>query len=153
MGTLLGLMLYGLLHPGGAIAAASRLVFAPLCHQLPERSFVFEGAAMCVCHRCFGIYLGLFVGGLLALAGVRADLGRRGPWLWTSVPMAAHVLILNLWPPADLWPLRVATGLLFGAWGGLAISLALGHVLGPPRVDSTTFGATRAALHLREEHT
>ncbi len=153
MGTLLAQMLYGLLHPGSVVAAASRIVFAPFCHQLPERSFQFGGAAMCVCHRCFGIYLGLFVGGLLAFAGVRADLSRRGPWLWASMPMVVHVLVLNLWPPADLWPLRVATGLLFGAWGGLALSVALGHVLGQPHDLPSAPGPTSTSLHLREERT
>ncbi len=146
MGTLLGLMLYGFFHPGSALARATHLAFRPLCHQLPERSFAFGGAPLCVCHRCFGIYLGLFVGGLLALLGARADLGRRGPWLWASAPMVAHVLLLNLWPPADLWPIRVATGLLFGAWGGLALSLALDHV----QASARGLPAARA-LNLREE--
>ena len=32
--------------------------FAALCHQLPERSTLFGGAAMPLCARCAGLYLG-----------------------------------------------------------------------------------------------
>ena len=144
-------MLFGLTHPGGVAARAAHLAFAPFCHQRPERSFVFEGAAMCVCHRCFGIYVGIFLGAVLALLGVRADVGRRALWFGATAPMVAHVALSSLWPPADLWPLRVATGLLFGAWGGLATALALGDVFGS-RAGRAALDTT-SALHLREERT
>jgi uncharacterized membrane protein len=32
--------------------------FAPLCHQLPERSYFIEGYKFAVCSRCTGIYAG-----------------------------------------------------------------------------------------------
>jgi uncharacterized membrane protein len=40
--------------------------FAPLCHQLPERSFSLSGFPFAVCARCFGLYGG-FAAGMLAL--------------------------------------------------------------------------------------
>lgn len=40
--------------------------FAPICHQIPGRSFYCFAAPLAVCHRCFGLYLG-FLGGLLVL--------------------------------------------------------------------------------------
>jgi uncharacterized membrane protein len=32
--------------------------FAPLCHQLPERSYFIDGHKLAVCSRCTGIYAG-----------------------------------------------------------------------------------------------
>ncbi len=40
--------------------------FAPVCHQIAERSFQLAGHPLAVCHRCFGFYTG-FTLGLLAL--------------------------------------------------------------------------------------
>ena len=40
-------------------------LFSAVCHQMPERSFMFEGFPFAVCHRCFGIYLGLAIGSLI----------------------------------------------------------------------------------------
>lgn len=40
--------------------------FRPLCHQLPERSFLWLGYPLAVCHRCTGLYVGFLLGLLLA---------------------------------------------------------------------------------------
>ncbi|MEM9072978.1 MAG: DUF2085 domain-containing protein [Myxococcota bacterium] len=127
-GTLLGLILYGAAHPASAFHDATRLAFRPLCHQLPERSFAIAGTPLCVCHRCFGIYAGLAAGGLLSVLGLRIDPGNRWLWFAAVVPMAVHVLTLNLWAGADLVVLRVGTGLLFGGLGGLALCSAFGAI-------------------------
>src|SRR5947199_190265 len=39
--------------------------FNYICHQLPYRSYFFEGHQLAVCSRCFGVYLGLLVGFLV----------------------------------------------------------------------------------------
>ena len=44
-----------------------RLAFAPICHQLPERSFAPGGAPMAVCARCFGAYAGFLAGAISVL--------------------------------------------------------------------------------------
>ncbi len=36
--------------------------FAPVCHQIAERSFHFLGEPLAVCHRCTGLYVGFGVG-------------------------------------------------------------------------------------------
>jgi len=38
--------------------------FSPVCHQDPGRSFELLGHQLAVCHRCSGIYFGLFLASL-----------------------------------------------------------------------------------------
>ena len=45
---------------GRADALPVYLGFSFFCHQSPERSFALAGLPLAVCHRCSGIYLGLF---------------------------------------------------------------------------------------------
>ena len=40
------------------LAFAIYYAFAPLCHQLPERSYFIDGHKFAVCSRCTGIYAG-----------------------------------------------------------------------------------------------
>lgn len=40
-------------------------IFSPICHQTPSRSFFLFGYPLAVCGRCFGIYVGFFIGVLL----------------------------------------------------------------------------------------
>lgn len=53
--------------------------FAPVCHQIPERSFHCFGFPLAVCHRCTGLYTGFTVGLLVLpyLHRVRAFLLAR----------------------------------------------------------------------------
>lgn len=39
-----------------------RQFFAPICHQMPERSFYLYGEPLAVCARCSGIYIGFWMG-------------------------------------------------------------------------------------------
>jgi uncharacterized membrane protein len=41
------------------------LIYTPLCHQRPERSFCFHGYQVAYCHRCTAMYTSLVVAGLL----------------------------------------------------------------------------------------
>ncbi len=52
-------------HP--AFSMVIYQTFAPLCHQLPERSFALSGFPLAVCARCSGLYAG-FAAGMLALS-------------------------------------------------------------------------------------
>ena len=102
-------------HP--LFAALLYLTFSPICHQLPERSFSYLGYPWAVCHRCSGIYLGLFVMSLV-LPFIRSA-GRcaiiNPAWvILASLPIAldATLPFLGLWTNTPLT--RFSTGLLFG---------------------------------------
>jgi len=93
------------------------LFFAPICHQLPARSFFVAGHPMAVCHRCTGIYAGLFLSSL-----IRFD---NDPPLGSLISLrlfvlsgSAPILLDAVLPYAGLWtntPLsRTSTGLIFG---------------------------------------
>ncbi len=55
-----------ILSQGNAVerttAGLIRLFFAPICHQIPERSFQLSGHSLAVCARCTGLYAGMVVG-------------------------------------------------------------------------------------------
>ena len=59
-----------------------RLSYAPLCHQMPDRSLQIARGTQAVCARCSGLYLG-GVAGLLAGAALlaRRRLAPRPAWL------------------------------------------------------------------------
>lgn len=44
------------------VSVLSTLFFAPVCHQIPERSFHIMGCPIAVCARCSGIYIGFLLG-------------------------------------------------------------------------------------------
>ncbi len=77
------------------------------------------GMPMAVCARCFGVYAGTALGGLL---GLKLDFGIRwiGP-LWAL--LAAHWALGALgWPDGGIWT-RTAVALLPGlATGGRVVS-------------------------------
>ncbi len=94
------------------------LAFAPTCHQIAERSFHAFSHPLAVCHRCFGIYIGLLVGVLAWPAAQRAkawlqqDL-RRVVWLF--VPTVVDWLLFGWNTPTSRF--------LTGAVAGLALAL------------------------------
>jgi len=68
----LGLILFLIFLPAlatdPAVSGLSKmayLLFDPFCHQLAPRSFHINGVQLAVCARCTGLYLGLFMGGLI----------------------------------------------------------------------------------------
>jgi uncharacterized membrane protein len=94
------------------------LVFAPVCHQLPERSFTLWEYPWAVCQRCSGIYLGLFAGALLhrrAFEKLVRPSARRSVVVGMTLPLMLDVML----PFTGVWtngpPSRFATGFLFGA--------------------------------------
>jgi uncharacterized membrane protein len=91
------------------------LLFSNVCHQMPDRSFIFAGFPFAVCHRCSGIYLGLMLGALFKNPFLDHSTGIRRIWVLAStVPLIIDVLL----PVAGLWTgsaaSRFLTGLLFG---------------------------------------
>lgn len=113
-----------MLWPGSAVGLTARWVFAGLCHRDPARSFALDGHTMAVCHRCAGIYGGLALGAYAAL-GLRLDPSKLWIWAAGGAPLALQVGLAWIWPALDLPALRIATGLLAGATGGLLLASAI----------------------------
>jgi len=113
-----------LLWPGSGVAIASHIVLSGLCHQMDWRSFSLDGHVMAVCHRCTGIYLGLGLGGLLAFAR-RVDPRSPKAWLAGAAPTLIQLALAVPWPFFDAWWLRLITGAMTGAAGGLLMASGL----------------------------
>jgi uncharacterized membrane protein len=104
-------------------------LFAPVCHQLPERSLWIEGVQLAVCHRCYGIYVGLFFGVTL--------FPFLPPRLRTAIPPSHRLLLVALLPATLDWSLeaihlwsgmplsRLLTGLWLGSLAGLLMAATL----------------------------
>ena len=97
--------------------AASKFYFpfSFFCHQNPDRSFMLGAYPLAVCHRCFGIYLGFFLGTLLKFRWVHGSVMlRRGSVLVAVLPMLLDFSLdfAGLWTGAP--GIRFATGLIFG---------------------------------------
>lgn len=92
--------------------------FAPVCHQISERSFFFWGWPLAVCARCFGIYAG-FAGGVLLYPFRRGFVSPVLPAVKTLFLVSAPIAVdtagnfLGFWDtPGEL---RFLTGLVWGS--------------------------------------
>ena len=132
-----GILLVSILIPpileagAGGGPSSLRLVFAPVCHQIGERSFSLLGAPLAVCARCAGLYLGgvLGLGSAAALVDGKRRRVRRA-WLFALVlPTLADGLLAGLGysPLATVGRFVLAVP----AGGALGVLLAIGiHDLG-----------------------
>lgn len=96
-----------------ATSSTIYFIFSRICHQDPERSFTILGFPFAVCHRCFGIYLGLAVGSLLKIPFSAVSMRR----IWITA--ASAPLLIDVALPfiglADNTPAsRFLTGHFFG---------------------------------------
>jgi uncharacterized membrane protein len=78
-------------NAGSRWGGVVRLVYAPACHQLPERSLTLAGSPQAVCARCAGLYLG-GVAGLAAGGLLLAGTGRRLRPAWLAAALAPTVV-------------------------------------------------------------
>ena len=115
-----------LLRASGHEAAAFVVyrVFAPLCHQLPERSYYLDGQPLAVCARCFGIYAGFALGVLcypLVRSLRRTDTPARRWLLLAALPIGIDFALgfTGLW--ANTHTSRALTGALLGAVAALYV--------------------------------
>jgi uncharacterized membrane protein len=102
-------------HSHNAVSALIYLLFSSACHQIPERSFMLAGYPLAVCHRCFGIYLGLCLGSLLKIDTIhRSPSLRKFFVLAATAPLFLDFLLscFGLW--TNTAASRFSTGLLFG---------------------------------------
>jgi uncharacterized membrane protein len=128
-------------------AALIYLFFSPVCHQLPERSFVLLGHSLAVCHRCFGIYVGLLAGSLIPLPVLtifRLSLWRRILALAGVVPLLLDALL----PMTGIWTgssaSRFFTGMLFGITTSAVVVPGIVEILGNLSLLRLPFRTTNA---------
>lgn len=114
---------------GGFAALLLYELFAPVCHQIAERSFHLAGQPLAVCHRCFGFYVG-FTLGLVVLPLVRP----LRDWLLEK----PRRILFFLAPTAIDWLLpmntpmsRFFTALLAAAPIAVLVWAAIGQIVQP----------------------
>jgi uncharacterized membrane protein len=96
------------------------------CHQIAERSYYFNDNQMAVCSRCFGIYLGILIGMVVALI---KKINLTGKFV---VIVLLSVLPLGIDGTGQLFgywvstnTLRLITGLLAGTCVGAAFVVSV----------------------------
>jgi uncharacterized membrane protein len=99
-------------------AAIFYLSFSSVCHQIPERCFSLLGYPWAVCHRCSGIYFGLWIGALFypALPEILRHRFMRRSWLLGALVFLAldtGLPLMGLWTNTPLT--RVTSGIVFGS--------------------------------------
>ncbi len=128
LGALICLVLISL---GGGFWGAEKSIghwtgnmFRGVCHQLPDRSFMFNDVQMAVNSRCFGIFSGLLSGWILIAAAVFL-MNKKYPILWFLL-LAVIIQIIdysgNLF---QLWENTNHSRAVLGWVLGLAASLAV----------------------------
>jgi uncharacterized membrane protein len=110
-------LLAPLLGEGSALHA----VFAPLCHQMPERSPALLGVALPVCWRCLGVFVGLAA---VAVLWRRDALGDRRAWPWLLALGVGDFALKQLGLVADLGIERLVSGVCLGL--GMPLALRAG---------------------------
>ena len=87
-----------------------------ICHQIPERSFFWDGHQLPVCARCTGLYASAAVG---LAAWFVLKLARRRPMPMRS-DLAVRAIVLAAVPTALSW-----TSGVLGLWDGTNLTRAL----------------------------
>ena len=131
--------------------------FSAICHQITERSFHIEGVSLGVCHRCYGIYVGLFFSTFLYLSARRWEtrIWDHSPIVVAGslVPMGIDWIlgVVGVWE--NSWLSRLGTGAFFGLVAGQFIVQALAtreeakpsDLADPPPVYVLESGSDKAA--------
>ena len=105
-------------HGHASLSAAAYGGFSAACHQMPERSFHFEGFPLAVCARCFGLYVGGALGVLaypLVRSLTRVVMPWRGWLLLAALPTTVDFALgfFGVWENTHLS--RFLTASLLGA--------------------------------------
>jgi uncharacterized membrane protein len=104
-----------LAHSCRTAASVLYLSFSCICHQIPERSFIISGHPLAVCHRCFGIYIGLFLGSFIENRFIQEFPRARRVWvLAAAIPLLLDVFLSCIGLRTNTCLTRFLTGLLFG---------------------------------------
>ena len=98
-------------------------IFDPLCHQITERSPHISGTQLAVCHRCYGLLIGLAVGPLFMLLLRRWSGGSARILMAVSfLPLSLDwgLDVLGLWTNSAVS--RMATGGVFGLMASVLVA-------------------------------
>ena len=110
---------------GEAAAALSvRFLFSFLCHQDPHRSLSLAGVFLPVCNRCLALYLGGFLGVLLAPLGRGRSAWLLGRPVLLLGPLALTGLDAGL-DLAGVWNSTLGSRAATGGPAGLGLGLYL----------------------------
>jgi uncharacterized membrane protein len=115
-------------NPWGAVIASC---YAPVCHQLAERSFPVLDGHQAVCTRCAGLYLGgivgLLAGALLPAGGWRCP---RPRWLALALaPTVADWLLPQIGLPGLPGVGRLLLAVPLGLLAALFVAAALAETV------------------------
>lgn len=100
-----------------------RWLLHPVCHQIPERSFVLLAEPVAACHRCTGLYVGFALGVVLwpFVPSLAARLAARPRWVCAFfVPLMIDWIVVDNTPAS-----RFATGVVASFPVALLALLAL----------------------------
>jgi len=108
------------------IRSASVIYFSYsfFCHQIPARTFFLFGHPLAVCHRCTGIYIGLFLGSIFTHASFHRSHPARRFWILSAALLMALDALL---PYIGLWESTSLSRFSTGVFLGYLISLLLAH--------------------------
>ena len=131
-------------HP--LIGSAIYQIFRPFCHQIPARSFYFEGHPLAVCARCSGLYIGFAVGALLyplVRSLRRSDAPARAWLIAAALPTATDFALgfSGIWANTHLS--RSVTGALLGA---VVAFFVVPGLVDASRINWRQFFASRVPL-------
>jgi uncharacterized membrane protein len=101
-----------------------RLVGSRICHQRPDRSFHFAGAAWPVCARCSGLYLG---GAAAAWLGLDATRFRRAGRMRRLLVLSAVPTVLT-WIAEAMFAVPISNAARFAAAVPLGATIAFAIV-------------------------
>lgn len=91
-----------------------KFFYSPVCHQKLERSFTCNHLQFMVCARCMGIYFGALLAAGFNLLPISISISKRF-LIYSAIPIAADVIMLNLGVYQYNKFLSFVTGNLFGA--------------------------------------
>lgn len=104
------------LAPSGVLPSIVYGAASLVCHQRPERSFVFAAAQFPVCGRCTGLYLSGAAGALLAWSSMRSGPSNsRELLLIAALPTLATISVEWLGVSSLSNAIRAAAAAPFGA--------------------------------------
>jgi uncharacterized membrane protein len=91
--------------------------FSYICHQINNRSFHYHELPFAVCSRCFGVYLGVFIGFIAYPFFRKIENNEPFPQIWlflAMIPMAIDFSLgfFNIWENTHIS--RLITGGILG---------------------------------------